>query len=105
MNLSKQSYEHEVGEIVFFKRPTFLHVKGYGIRMYVASQETEEFGFEDEKYPVKKSDIPKNGFGVVVSRCFEPYHGAGTFYYKVLLNQKLYWVSSVFLNKSPKPNQ
>lgn len=97
--MPKQQKKYQVGEVVFFKRPTHLHVRGYGIRMFLATQGSESITKEEDRALVKRENVPEDGFGMVVGCCFEPLHGAGTTYYKVLLNETLYWIGSAFLSR------
>lgn len=108
--------QFKTGDIVQFTHPTNLMAKGFGRRVFPASSETLSIGeqrliavnLEIDGVPgaldLALSDPPEEGPGMILCVCFEPKHGTGTWYYKVLLGEQLYWIASEHLSAVEENN-
>lgn len=104
--------QFESGQIVYFTHPLKLMTRGYGQRIFLATSKSSSVT-EDKKWAAESidpsepgilditlgplSNPPQEGCGMVLNFCFEQKHGAGTWYYKVLLQERLYWIASEHL--------
>lgn len=88
------------GQIVYYSHPSNFMVRMFGKRVFYASPESISLEDEHQKAIDGPGDMTTpldEGFGMVLCSCFEPRHGSGTWYYKVLLGERLFWIASEHL--------
>ena len=98
------------GEIVSYSHPSKLMVRAFGRRVFHATSEAFTLQEQYNDMPDldgRPSDYipaspPEEGNGMVLCSCFEPKHGNGTWYYKILLGEQLYWIASEHLSTKIK---
>lgn len=98
------------GQIVHYSHPSNFMVRAFGRRVFYASSDSSSLEDEYQKAIDGPGDVgvldmalgaeatpPDEGFGMILCSCFESRHGSGTWYYKVLLGERLYWIASEHL--------
>jgi len=85
-----------VGEIVKFIWPPNVMIKIYGFRAYEVANEPE--GFFGNRVKSPKELAENNSTCLILDYFFKEKHGFGTHYYKVLLNEKLFWIDELNLD-------
>lgn len=85
-------------------------IRSFGRRVFYASSESTSLSDEYQRAIDGSGNMgvldmtlgaeatpPDEGFGMVLCSCFEPKQGSGTWYYKVLLGERLFWIASEHL--------
>lgn len=89
-------YAYPSGTLVKFNMSNRLMKKAFGFRTFEATIDSEVFVGE----MLGKRICPTGNFGMTVGNpSFYKKHGAGTWYYKVLIENKLYWIAKEHLEK------
>lgn len=84
----------EEGTIVQFTAPTPAMMRYYGMRVYEVNADDPTIA----EIEVTATPPEDESLGMVLDHEYTQTHGSGTVYYKVLVGERMFWISEVHLS-------